>query len=506
MSKITLNSVADLTQSSTAQTTINTNSSTVQTAFDNTLSRDGTSPNQMGAALDMNSNQIINLPAPSTVNSPVRLVDVTGNPTITIPGTGTSGHVVPFLDGNNIWSGTNSFTQPTTLGAVTGTGNNTWSGTNTFSNTNTFSAANSFTGTVQGAIWGNTRSAKTTAYTVVNADKGLTLALGGSTFFVLTFSAASTYDSNFSVVVVNEDATRCKTISPNGLSSFYLFPLQTITIYNQNNVWQVAGKQKWVCPTSFTWNINHASGSDSITVTDGFGTGAAAFATITHAISVMQTQIDGAGSSQNIQLANETFTEAVNVRNLAPGQLQIFINGNPSTPGNVVWQCPGNSSCLDIRDFSVISLNGVTLQSTGSSSTGISCSQFAVCDISNIVFGTFTTGSGIQISTMGSVNYQSGTYSVIGNCGQHWFMQGCGSLVVASVNITVPNALTFTNWLSSSGVCFFQGNGLTFSGTGSAGGSTGTKYNLSLNSVALTSGAVLPGVTAGTTATGGQYS
>lgn len=109
MSKITLNSVADLTQTTTAQTTINANSSTVQTAFDNTLSRDGTSPNQMGAPIDMNSNQILNLPVPSTMNSPARLVDVVSNPTIVVPGTGTSGHVVPFLDGNNTWSGSNTF-------------------------------------------------------------------------------------------------------------------------------------------------------------------------------------------------------------------------------------------------------------------------------------------------------------------------------------------------------------------------------------------------------------
>jgi hypothetical protein len=77
MSKITLNSVADLTQTTTAQTTINANSGTVQTAFDNTLSRDGTQPNQMGSALDMNSNPIINLPAPASLNSPLRLQDLT---------------------------------------------------------------------------------------------------------------------------------------------------------------------------------------------------------------------------------------------------------------------------------------------------------------------------------------------------------------------------------------------------------------------------------------------
>jgi hypothetical protein len=77
MSKITLSSVSDITQATSAQTTINNNSTTVQTAFDNTLSRDGTSPNQMSAALDMNGQQIINLAAPVTNQSPLRLADVT---------------------------------------------------------------------------------------------------------------------------------------------------------------------------------------------------------------------------------------------------------------------------------------------------------------------------------------------------------------------------------------------------------------------------------------------
>lgn len=107
--KVVLNNVGDLTQTSTAQTTINNNFAAVQAAINNTLSRDGSSPNQMISALDMNSNQIFNLPAPSTTSSPARLIDVASNPTITIPGTGVSGHVVPFLDGNNTWSGTNVF-------------------------------------------------------------------------------------------------------------------------------------------------------------------------------------------------------------------------------------------------------------------------------------------------------------------------------------------------------------------------------------------------------------
>lgn len=59
MSKITLNSITSL-DSLTGATVVNNNSSTIQTAFDNTLSRDGTSPNQMQSSLDLNSNNILN--------------------------------------------------------------------------------------------------------------------------------------------------------------------------------------------------------------------------------------------------------------------------------------------------------------------------------------------------------------------------------------------------------------------------------------------------------------
>lgn len=75
--KITLAPVGSLQDTTTAATTINNNFSTIQKAFDNTLSRDGTQPNQMGSTLDMNSNQIVNLPSPITQNSPVRMQDLT---------------------------------------------------------------------------------------------------------------------------------------------------------------------------------------------------------------------------------------------------------------------------------------------------------------------------------------------------------------------------------------------------------------------------------------------
>ena len=116
----------------TAATSINTNFTNIATLFLDVLSRQGIMSNVMLSNLDMNSNQILNLPSPATINSPARLIDVTSNPTITVPPVGTSGATVPLLNGNNTWSGINNF------GTITATGLNFAGTANTWTNTNTF--------------------------------------------------------------------------------------------------------------------------------------------------------------------------------------------------------------------------------------------------------------------------------------------------------------------------------------------------------------------------------
>lgn len=105
MSKLTLTDLASLQNENTAISTINTNNTALETALENTLSRDGTVPNQMGAELDMDSNQIINLPDPLTSTSPLRLQDLSdfvGGGTVTnIPTGGTSGQVLAKHSNSN---------------------------------------------------------------------------------------------------------------------------------------------------------------------------------------------------------------------------------------------------------------------------------------------------------------------------------------------------------------------------------------------------------------------
>ena len=63
--------LSDITTGHGTTTKINANFDAIEQAFDNTLSRDGSSPNAMEANLDMNSNQILNLPDATTDKEPL---------------------------------------------------------------------------------------------------------------------------------------------------------------------------------------------------------------------------------------------------------------------------------------------------------------------------------------------------------------------------------------------------------------------------------------------------
>src|SRR5688572_15573520 len=72
MAKLTLNDLANLQNETSAVANINNNNLAIETAMENTLSRDGTSPNEMESDLDMNSNRIINLPLALEATEPIR--------------------------------------------------------------------------------------------------------------------------------------------------------------------------------------------------------------------------------------------------------------------------------------------------------------------------------------------------------------------------------------------------------------------------------------------------
>lgn len=67
-------------QNSSIISTLNSNNALIQNAFTDCVSLKGTAPNAMQSNLDMNSNQIINLPPPTSANSPARFIDLIPGP------------------------------------------------------------------------------------------------------------------------------------------------------------------------------------------------------------------------------------------------------------------------------------------------------------------------------------------------------------------------------------------------------------------------------------------
>ena len=90
MAKLTLSSIL---ASFGSIAKLNSNFQAIAAAFENTLSRDGTSPNSMNAALDMNSQRIMNLPAPVGQSDAVRFIDIQDSLV-------SGAFVIPSLTGN----------------------------------------------------------------------------------------------------------------------------------------------------------------------------------------------------------------------------------------------------------------------------------------------------------------------------------------------------------------------------------------------------------------------
>lgn len=105
MPKLTL---SDIAGGYNAPTKINANNALIEAALENTLSRDGTSPNQMEADFDMNGYRIVNVASPQGPLDVARLVDITGLLTLTgaeVPSMSGNANKVLFTDGSAMYWG-----------------------------------------------------------------------------------------------------------------------------------------------------------------------------------------------------------------------------------------------------------------------------------------------------------------------------------------------------------------------------------------------------------------
>src|SRR4051812_10178879 len=230
-----------------------------------------------------------------------------------------------------------------------------------------------------------------------------------------------------------------------------------------------------------------------------------AFLTIQKAIDTAAA-LDLSVYNVTIQVADGTYTGAVTVTGPWVGSGSVTLQGNTTTPGNVVITTPGaGAAALLVQSGGRLSVTGFKLVSSGTGATaGLKSSGSAILVTGAMDFGA--ANRQMQAAGSGSITFGAGiTYNISAGAVTHIFCSSSGNVAIEGCTVTTTGTVAFSGAFATSsfvGVVFIDSN--TFAGASA----TGSRYSITANGVVYTGGAgatYLPGNAAGTTGSGGQY-
>jgi hypothetical protein len=231
-----------------------------------------------------------------------------------------------------------------------------------------------------------------------------------------------------------------------------------------------------------------------------------AFLTIQKAIDTVAA-LDLSTWNVTIQVADGTYTGAVTVIGPWVGSGSVTLQGNTTTPANVViTTAVAGAAALAVQSGGRLAVAGFRLVSSGAGSTaGLKSSSGSAISVTGAMdFGA--TNRQMQASASGSITFGAGiTYNISAGAVTHIFCSSSGNVAIEGCTVTTTGTIAFSGaFVTSSfvGVVFIDSD--TFTGASA----TGSRYSITANGVVYTAGAAatyLPGNAAGSTATGGQY-
>lgn len=513
MAKITLNDVADLTSFTTAVAVINANSVAIETAMENTLSRDGTQPNTMSADLDMNSNRILNLPAPASVGEPARLVDVVTNPTITVPPVGTSGAVVGLLNANK-----------------TDSGNNTFSGTNTFvtqavGDNSTKAATTAFVLANSGILSTSTVTGATTTYTSAQRSTFVKRSNSGAAMSdLLPGTGPGILTANTSITIQNVDTTGILSIKAGAgavISSYvsstgfiYIGPGQTITFYSDgSNYWTTDRPAycKLAAPITIFIATTGSATNDGLTVSTPL-------LDPTFAYNLIQSNFDLNKVTLTFKLADGAYGP---IQMNGPVLGAFFDRytfgvawvGNAATPANVTLTLsatnPPALGAIQATNNATGSFSGFTVASA--TVDNIAVYYNSQISIQNIIFKGGRAGGMHMICVANSLIMIVGNYTINPTTTAGCHMIAIDGAVIEILNFTGTTTVTLTGtpaFVSGFAGVQYPSNIVINTAVTYSGAATGPRYIGTFNGTINTAGGganFFPGNSVGVLSTGAQY-
>ncbi len=514
MSKITLSNLANLNNATTVTAVVNSNNQTLTDAVDNTLSRDGTSPNTMNSVIDMNSNRVINLGAPTGSLDAVRLLDLRNSNALAADLATAIGQaqVAAASATTSAAGAVVSASSASSSAASASTSATAASSSATSAATSASSAAASLLSIQTGGIWNNTnKRAISTTYSVINSDKGKTIEASGGGY-VITFNAAAGYDADFICFVQNTSSTRAKRIAINGLSNswnsngvIFLWPLCGGFVFQSSGIWYHTFPQRWPLTqqgTTIQFHVDPVNGNDA---NDGLATGTGnALFTIQEGVDRIHCLMDHGNFVPSVALADGTHNVGAGVFiNYPIGHTEFLIQGNPATPTNCIISCDAGGSCFFIQEPTTITLDGMYLTTTGNGATAISSRQFATCDLINITYGNFPLGVHLSITNHSSMNIL-GSQVIAGSAVIHLAASDHSFYSNTTFGETINGGLTFTDYITVTNNSIVR-LGSVYGGAGAGSGTTCQKYTVATNGIIESGGTTIPGNSAGSVFTQGQF-
>jgi hypothetical protein len=227
-------------------------------------------------------------------------------------------------------------------------------------------------------------------------------------------------------------------------------------------------------------------GSD--TTGDGsVNTDAKAFATPQGAYEYIRDKVDAAGWDVTIQIANGTYTMGAHNRitgtdagtttcvmlmeALPPGCGGITVEGNQTTPANVIFEGAG----VNIPGIGLyVRFQGITFRGDDDDQNGIFClGSGSVVVINDCVFGEFTGTQSNHLHMYGpSALKIFGDYTITGDAGRHIWAEGGCTVDLESHTVT----LTGTPAWGTAGHHTDNNSNMIFIDVVFSGGATGTKF------------------------------